>query len=678
MLTPALIAAAGAGGIAVGSLRRDDGAPGRLLVHLGQLWAAGVALPWASRTGQGPRADLPPTVFLRERYWVEAGPRVGDAADLGLSPGGHPLLGAKAALADGEGVLFTGRLALDDQPWLADHVVLGRFIVPGTVQLGLALAAAREVGCGAVSELTLAAPLAVEPRADRRLQLRVGRADAGGARAITLHSRLGDDPEAPWTLHAAGRLAAAAPEPPAVPPELEAWPPADAEPVDLEGLYRRLVAQGLVHGPTFLRIQACRRRGDALFVRVAMPEAPGFDPEAFGLPVLLDACLHALLLLGEGPDVLQLPFSWSEVAVYAAGARELRVQIEVRTGDGPEHVRLVAADASGQLVAHVGGLVVRQASAAQVQDALRSPVRDLYRLDWSAVTPPEPAASSSAWVLGGDGALAASLDLRHLPDVAALRGALDREVPERVILDATQAGAPGPEGDLAAEDAGVAARARGAAAQALTTIQALLAEPRLDRAALLWLTRGAVASGPGDRAEDLAHATLWGLVRSARGEHPGRILRLVDLDAGPAPPAPSGRTTSPSWRSAAGSSSPRAWSAPGPRTRPRARSLPGADGGPRGRHGPGHRRDRRARAGPRPAPGRAARGPAPPPDLPPRRRGPRDPGPGRRARGRRGPHVTVAACDAADAPRSPACWRRSPASARSGRSSISLASSTTA
>ena len=42
-------------------------------------------------------------------------------------------------------------------------------------------------------------------------------------------------------------------------------------------------------------------------------------------------------------------------------------------------------------------------------------------------------------------------------------------------------------------------------------------------------TRGAVGL-PGEDVTDLAGAAVWGLVRSAQTEHPGRIV-LVDSDA---------------------------------------------------------------------------------------------------------------------------------------------------
>ena len=66
--------------------------------------------------------------------------------------------------------------------------------------------------------------------------------------------------------------------------------------------------------------------------------------------------------------------------------------------------------------------------------------------------------------------------------------------------------------------------------RALNELQAILGEARLSETAVAWLTRGAVATGPEDGAAGLSRAPLWGLVRSARAEHPERRLQLVDVD----------------------------------------------------------------------------------------------------------------------------------------------------
>ena len=66
----------------------------------------------------------------------------------------------------------------------------------------------------------------------------------------------------------------------------------------------------------------------------------------------------------------------------------------------------------------------------------------------------------------------------------------------------------------------------GSVAEALAAVQDVLAS---GRERLVVHTRGAVVAVPGDRIGDPETAAVWGLVRSAQSEHPGRFV-LVDAD----------------------------------------------------------------------------------------------------------------------------------------------------
>jgi NADPH:quinone reductase-like Zn-dependent oxidoreductase/acyl carrier protein len=67
-----------------------------------------------------------------------------------------------------------------------------------------------------------------------------------------------------------------------------------------------------------------------------------------------------------------------------------------------------------------------------------------------------------------------------------------------------------------------------AARRALGLLQAWLADERFAGSRLVWVTRGAVAVDAGERVPGLADAPVWGLVRSAQSEHPGRFV-LIDV-----------------------------------------------------------------------------------------------------------------------------------------------------
>uniref|UniRef100_UPI0018D0C25B SpnB-like Rossmann fold domain-containing protein n=1 Tax=Streptomyces clavuligerus TaxID=1901 RepID=UPI0018D0C25B len=66
----------------------------------------------------------------------------------------------------------------------------------------------------------------------------------------------------------------------------------------------------------------------------------------------------------------------------------------------------------------------------------------------------------------------------------------------------------------------------------LETLRTWLADERLAATGLVLVTRGAVSATPGEGPADLAHSAVWGLVRSAQSEHPGRFV-LLDLDPDP-------------------------------------------------------------------------------------------------------------------------------------------------
>ena len=174
------------------SLRREEGGPGRFLGSLAELWVGGGGVDWGqvfAGSGAG-RVALPTYAFQRERFWLESGVGVGDVAAVGQVSAGHPLLGAALHLAGGrEGWLFTGRISLGGEPWIGDHAVLGRSLLPGTGFLELALVAGERVGAVVVEELTLQAPLLLGERGVR-LQVLVGEPDEDGRCEISIHSCL--------------------------------------------------------------------------------------------------------------------------------------------------------------------------------------------------------------------------------------------------------------------------------------------------------------------------------------------------------------------------------------------------------------------------------------------------------------------------------------------------------
>jgi acyl transferase domain-containing protein/NADPH:quinone reductase-like Zn-dependent oxidoreductase/acyl carrier protein len=521
---------------AVPTLRRNQPEDVSVLAGLAELSLRGHRFDWAAVNPPGRLVDLPTYAFQHQRYWLDTPPAAGDAGGLGLEAAGHPLLGAAVELAGGDGLVFTGRLSTRTHPWLADHAVAGSVLVPGTGLLELALRAADGAGCDLVEELTLEAPLVLpEDGGGVRVQVVVGAAEeAGGRRSVAVYSRpdggldgpggLGGLAGAEWTRHADGWLGSGGEATRA----LTAWPPPGAAPVDVDGLYERLGGTGLAYGPVFRGLRAAWRLGDEVFAEVALPEEAAGDADAFGLhPALLDAALHGVGLGdfvggGDGGPRAYLPFSWNGVRLHAVGAAAVRVRLAPA---GPDAVRLDVADGTGEPVASVESLLLRPLAA---QEAVRALPDSLYRLEWTQL----PAAADGGtadgtadgvaadgvtvegWVVLGDGVpeLAGAVPVAGVEAAAALSPAV-------LVLPCL------PPGTQPSADVPSAAHAT--TAGVLATVQSWLADERLADTRLVVLTRGAVAVGR--EAPDLATAPVWGLIRSAESENPGRVV-LVDTD----------------------------------------------------------------------------------------------------------------------------------------------------
>ncbi len=494
--------------VVTGTLRRDDGGPDRLIASAAQLWVTGTTVDWTTLyTGRTVRPiDLPTYPFQHKRFWLLPTASAADPAGLGLGAAGHPLLGAAVSLAGDGGVLLTGRISAGTVPWLADHQVAGTVLLPGTGFVELAVRAGDEVGCPYVRELTLQAPLVLPEGGAVQVQVSVSGPDSAGEREVRVHSRPGE--EAAWTTHADGVLAPAGPPAPA---PVGQWPPAGAESVDMSGFYPAAAEAGYGYGPAFQGLTAAWRRGCEVFAEVQLPEPARDDAGRYGLhPALLDAALHAAGLLdGGAADGIRLPFAWTGVTLHAAGATSLRVRLR-DTADG---IRVAAYDGDDQPVASIEALALRPVTAAQL-----TPGPDaLFRVDWTVL--PADAGSPTGWAL-----LGADRQGWALPAYPDVEGVAAAGPPPVVLLPAYAEEQP--------EDLPDAAR--DAVLGVWAAVRDWLADDRLAASRLVVVTRGAVSAGPDRDVPDLAHAPVWGLVRSAAAENPDRLL-LLDLDPGSEP-----------------------------------------------------------------------------------------------------------------------------------------------
>ncbi|MDJ0375152.1 AMP-binding protein, partial [Streptomyces sp. H10-C2] len=161
----------------------------------------------------------------------------------------------------------------------------------------------------------------------------------------------------------------------------------------------------------------------------------------------------------------------------------------------------------------------------RLRAANSSHFESLLRLDWVPLpSVPGPGDHPSHWTVTG-------------PDVTALETNLEERLARTLA-----AGEPVPDAvvfspDVAPVSSGVASVSSGGLAESVqrtvrelaAAMDAWLADSRLSGTRLAVATRGAVAAGQRETLHNLAHAPLWGLVRSLQATHQDRIV-LLDLD----------------------------------------------------------------------------------------------------------------------------------------------------
>ncbi len=422
------------GGVWLPSLRRRRPEWEQLLESLAALWVHGARVdfdafdrPWRRR-----RVALPTYPFQRQRCWnafVAAAPDGRTTQVENGAAGGkrrlHPLLDRRVVsplLADS---FFEARVGTTVHPWLSDHRVFGRVVVPGAFHLATVLAAAEQVdGHGVLSLTDVVFPqaLALDETGLRRVQLVVRPAENAAAAFELISLADGHEEAGAWAVHATGRLASRLGDRGAA-PRIDALRRRCPQQLPGERLYELLAAERLELGPGFRWIETVFRGEREALARMAAPPLPELD--AYPLhPALLDACFQVVAAT-VNPDEAGTfaPFRIERLTLHRRGVGgPLWCHARLRPESEPGGSRLVAdlalMDAAGLPVATIAGYESRRVSAETLLRAEEDALADaLYRVEWreenqgAREAPPEflaePAAVCEALAAEVDGLIAA-------------------------------------------------------------------------------------------------------------------------------------------------------------------------------------------------------------------------------------------------------------------------------
>ncbi|MEV8230076.1 SDR family NAD(P)-dependent oxidoreductase [Streptomyces sp. NPDC079167] len=313
------------------------------------LWVKGLSVDWSRL--QGPRRPrmlaLPGYPFARERYWV------GDLTE-GPAPEGtgaeriHPLVHTNTSTLETQrfGSVFSG-----EEPFLTDHVVDGRKVLPAAAYLEMARAALEssrdgQTGRTVLRNVVWARPLTVADSA-AHVVTTLYTAEDGSAQdvAFEISGTARGASGADAVVHSQGTVQALddAGEQAAV--DLAALRAAcGAARLDAEECYRLYRAMGLDYGPAHRGIESVATGDGQALARLRLPSGAA-EADGYVLhPSLLDAALQSTVgLFGQdggdtdaAPATLHLPFALDELDVLGPCTAQMWAWVRYGDGDRPD------------------------------------------------------------------------------------------------------------------------------------------------------------------------------------------------------------------------------------------------------------------------------------------------------------------------------------------------------
>lgn len=399
---------------ALPSLRRKDDDRGVMLKSAARLYTLGFPLKWeVLQAKDGRCVPLPRYQWQRERFWIkeqetrnDRRPSRGSNLDDASSNGS--LVGrCMASAVEPETYHWEFDLDAVRLPFLADHLVQGKTVVPAAMFIEMALSGAAGLLNGAYVDpfdVSFERALALREGETRRMQLVIKRASEH-AFGFQLFSREQSDKlQSPWMLHGRGQLHQREEGSELQRVELEEVRERCRESVTSEDFYRDMSRRGLVYGPSFQGVKEVWLRAGEAVARISLDAALAKDAVSGVHPLLLDNCLQVIACAfpprtGEAEGFTYLPVGVERVRVgrkhLSAGVAWSYARLQTPVEDSPE---VLTADAmltteSGDVVLELRGVRLRrvrgglQPEAARVRHAQEPVTREdvgtwLYEIDW--------------------------------------------------------------------------------------------------------------------------------------------------------------------------------------------------------------------------------------------------------------------------------------------------------
>ncbi len=528
-------------GLWLSTLRAKERDWAQLLTSVGALYVAGVTLDGVAFDRDYPRRRLllPPSPFIRQRYWVQSANTPGTALYVQQQHADtiNPLLGRKLNMATGD-TIFEAQIAASYPSFLNDHRIYGTVIVPGVCFVTMMLAAAEQIhgkNRSVIEHIVIKEPLVIPDQQTCTVQIVVRNEPRP---SISVYSLSGEADDRSWKLHATSALV--------VLDQTESEPALDvtliqarcSEHIPGAVFYQGTDLLDFQLGPQFQGIKDMWQGEREVLGLIELPELLHSEVGMYPLhPVLLDASLQifgsVLPRIEEVSErAIYLPIGFDRCVLHQP-PQSIRLWSHIRLREPAKTVQesytgdLRIVDMNGQLVLSIDGMHFKRAPRAALLKALPQRYNDwLYQVAWQPAplsAPPLPA----SWLL-----LADPTD----PLVPDLRAGLNAHGQSLELLpftsDPTQLAAAFAAAPIATGVLLLPPLASEFDLSAVSQVVELLPTLLRQGSRLCLLTRGALPIHP-DTPLTLAHTPLVGLGQVLALEHPGLWGGVIDLGSQP-------------------------------------------------------------------------------------------------------------------------------------------------
>lgn len=359
-------------------LRRGRPCDRTFLEHVGALFERGFRLEVdaAALFGPVPVRPLLPYPFSKRRFFLDA--ELPASRSAARARAGR-LLGSRLETAL-SATVFDGELHPDRPRFLGEHRIAGTNPVPFVAFVEMMLEAQSELGHRAprvLSDLSIGAPLLLEPDTSTRVQLIATPSDEGLRLAVFAQKAGGG-----WERHAEAREGHAD-DPiraPAVPPSRDRLSPDAAR-----AHYEAMRGLGYEQAPGLLNIVALASAGGRAEADVALGDLGDERSAYLAHPALLEAVFAVAGAAAAPLSDLYLPAALSRFVLFAPLPAKVRVVATVQRGSEARPKTLEAEifvyGEGDQLLARVDRLVLIRTEASALSRA-REPTA--WRYEWVA------------------------------------------------------------------------------------------------------------------------------------------------------------------------------------------------------------------------------------------------------------------------------------------------------